>query len=54
LGWDNAPHHPRLKDFPHPFHAEDGTVVPSTLVGEPERDIDLVVDTLDRFLQSRV
>jgi len=54
LGWDNAPHRPRLKSFPHPFHAEDGTVVPSTLVGDPERDIDLVVVALNGFLQSRV
>ena len=54
LGWDPAPHHPRLKDFPHHFHAEDGTVVLSTLVGDPERDIDLVVVALNGFLQSRV
>ena len=54
LGWDNAPHRPRLKSSPHQFHHKDGTVVPSTLVGDPERDIDRVVAALNRFLQSRV
>ena len=54
LGWDNAPHHPNLNGFPHHFHAGDGTVVPSSLVGDPEQDVDLVVDTLNDFFQSRV
>ena len=29
-------------------------VVPSSMVGDPERDIDLVVVALNGFLQSRV
>ena len=52
LGWDNAPHHPRLKSFPHHFHAVDGRVLSSSLVGDPERDIDLVVKTVNRYLRE--
>jgi len=39
IGWDNAPHHPRLSGFPHHFHNEDGTVYPSDFTGNPVEDI---------------
>jgi len=27
--WDNAPHYPKLSDFPHHIHEADGTVIPN-------------------------
>jgi hypothetical protein len=50
VGWDNAPHHPTLANFPHHFHAEDGEVQSSTLTGDPERDIIQVVKTINAIL----
>jgi len=54
IGWDNAPHHTDLTSFPHHFHLEDGTVVPSPLTGVPEEDIEIVVTSLNRFLAHRL
>jgi len=27
--WDNAPHHPNLKNFPHHIHLSDNSVIPA-------------------------
>jgi hypothetical protein len=54
IGWDNAPHHSDLTSFPHHFHREDGTVVPSSLAGVPEEDIEAVVVKLNQFLADRI
>ncbi len=54
IGWDNAPHHPGLTNFPHHFHREDGSVVPSSLTGVPEDDIEIVVTELNRLLARRL
>lgn len=52
-GWDNAPHHPGLATHPHHFHDEDGNIQPSTLTGDPERDIALVIARINaRFKES--
>ncbi len=51
VGWDNAPHHPSVTTFPHHFHAEDGTVHPSFLIGDPEQDILQVVNTINAILK---
>jgi hypothetical protein len=53
LGWDNAPHHPGLPNQPHHFHAEDGSVEASPLMGDPERDITVVASVVNAFLQSK-
>ncbi len=37
--WDNAPHHPGLKNYPHHFHCENGSIEPSSFTGDPEQDI---------------
>lgn len=39
LGWDNALHYPDLPNAPHHHHIADGTVVSSSLQGEPTLDI---------------
>jgi hypothetical protein len=51
IGWDNARHHPGLANFPHHFHCEDGRVEPSTLTGEPEHDIMVVVAAVNAILR---
>ena len=50
VAWDNARHHPSVTTFPHHFHAEDGTVQPSFLIGNPEQDILQVVKTINAIL----
>jgi hypothetical protein len=53
IGWDNAPHHPHLPDFPHHFHDEDGSVRPSGFTGNPVNDIVKVVKTINQFISCR-
>ncbi|MCB0176448.1 MAG: hypothetical protein KDJ97_38475 [Anaerolineae bacterium] len=50
IGWDNAPHHPGLPHWPHHFHAEDGTVKPSSLTGDPEQDIFQIIPVVNAIL----
>lgn len=50
LGWDNAPHHDHLPTAPHHFHAEDGSVQTSTLVGDPEQDIFQIIPVINTIL----
>lgn len=54
IGWDNAPHHPDLTNFPHHFHRQDGTVIPSSLTGVPEDDIEIIAAELNHFLAADV
>lgn len=53
LGWDNAPHHPNLSNFPHHFHDEEGNVTQSTLNGDPDNDLELIRIEIERFLEER-
>lgn len=50
VGWDNAPHHPDLTNFPHHFHAEDGTIQSSIFIGDPQQDITEVIKTINEIL----
>jgi hypothetical protein len=54
IGWDNAPHHPGLPNFPHHFHAADGEVVTASLTGAPEEDIDVVVGAVNELSAERL
>jgi len=51
LGWDNAPHHPKLANSPHHFHRADGSVTASDLTGDPEHDLEIVRIEIERFLE---
>lgn len=42
IGWDNAPHHPKLSNFPHHVHYEDGRIEASEMTGDPEFDLMVV------------
>ena len=44
--WDNAPHFPNLPNFPHHHHDSQGTILESTLTGDPTADLDRVLNTL--------
>jgi hypothetical protein len=51
LGWDNAPHHRMLDNFPHHFHLEKGAeAVASTLTNNPVKDVALVARVINAFL----
>ncbi len=54
IGWDNAPHHPDLAGFPHHVHWEDGTVAPSPLTGDPERDVEYVAAEVNAYLAAHL
>jgi hypothetical protein len=44
--WDNAPHFPRLPNFPHHYHAPQGTITVSSLTGDPIVDLQHVLNAL--------
>lgn len=46
MRWDNKEHFPSLTSYPHHFHAENGRVEPSTLLGKPAHDLPIVLDHL--------
>ena len=50
MGWDNASHYPHLPKFPHHFHTADNEIVPSSLTGEPESDLEQVRLVIESFL----
>ena len=52
VGWDNAPHHPGLANFPHHVHRPDGTIEPSTLTGDPEPDLEQIRLEIEALLLS--
>jgi hypothetical protein len=54
MGWDNATHYPNLLYFPHHFHTPDQQVVPSSLTGDPEQDLEKVRVVIELFLLENV
>ena len=52
IGWDNAPHHKGLDNFPHHFHTADNQTIPSKLKGNPEVDVYIVIETVNKFFVS--
>ncbi len=52
MGWDNAPHHPELKNFPHHFHTAEGKVEASALTGDPGQDISWVIQAINAIMQQ--
>jgi hypothetical protein len=50
IGWDNAPHHPTVLNFPHHVHQQDGPIAPSPLTGEPEHDLEMVRHIIEALL----
>ena len=55
LGWDNAPHHKKLDNFPHHFHPEGGgEAIASTLTCDSMEDVAIVARAINAFLAVRL
>ena len=52
-GWDNAPHHSELANFPHHVHRPDGTIAPSLLTGQPVQDLPQVRIFIETYLAGQ-
>ena len=52
VGWDNAPHHKHLENFPHHFHTRDGKLISSLLSGDPETDVYIILDYINGFFAT--
>ena len=50
IRWDNAPHFPALRSFPHHIHGENDEVKESPLIGDPIQDLPYVLDQTRAFL----
>ncbi len=50
--WDNKEHFPELKSFPHHCHTLMGSVVESSLQGEPVADLKFVLGELARLFKK--
>lgn len=50
IRWDNAPHYPNLKNYPHHFHNIDGNIKESDLTGNIKKDIKLVLNLVIKFI----
>ena len=48
--WDNEPHFPFIRSFPHHFHDADGDVLESDLTGDWERDLRSVLSKIKEYL----
>ena len=53
LRWDNKEHFANLPTYPHHHHNEQGLPEPSPLQGDPEKDLPIVLEQLERFLARR-
>jgi hypothetical protein len=50
--WDNAPHYPGIKTFPHHFHESGGHIVESELEGRAIRDLKKVLSKVTGLISS--
>lgn len=53
LRWDNAPHFPGLRNYPHHFHDTRGDSKPSVLVGEPIQDLSFVLSEVEKYFETQ-
>ncbi len=53
MRWDNKEDFPELLNFPHHYHAENGIIEPSELIGEPIRDVQTVLMKLEAFMNLK-
>ena len=52
LRWDNKEEFRHLETYPHHHHDEQGNVRPSPMVGDPVRDIEVVLQEVLTFLSK--
>lgn len=48
--WDNEPHYPNIKTFPHHYHGIDGNISESDLAGDPQNDLKCVLKAITKLL----
>ncbi|MDQ1354850.1 MAG: hypothetical protein QG657_5159 [Acidobacteriota bacterium] len=48
--WDNAPHYPDIKTFPHHFHDSEGNIVESELEGNARNDLKKVLSKITELI----
>jgi hypothetical protein len=54
IRWDNAPHYPNIKSFPHHFHSESNKVISSKLTGRIEKDINIVLTHIKIYINDSI
>ena len=52
LRWDNAPHYPKIKTYPHHFHDDKNNVLESNLTGDIYKDINAVFGTIENYIKQ--
>jgi hypothetical protein len=52
LRWDNKEEFRHLETYPHHHHDDQGNVKPSPLIGDPVRDIEVVLHEVSAFLSK--
>ncbi len=52
IRWDNAPHYPEIRSYPHHFHSDDGKVTEPELNGIAAEDLQLVLSRIRGFINS--
>ncbi|MBU1753012.1 hypothetical protein KKG56_04035 [bacterium] len=50
MRWDNKEDFPELTNYPHHYHADNGTIESSELTGEPIRDIQIILTKLKEVM----
>lgn len=48
--WDNEPHYPDIRTFPHHYHGIDGNISESDLTGDPQDDLRRVLKEIEKIL----
>ena len=52
--WDNEPHFPHIKTFPHHFHDSDDKVHESNLIGDAKEDLKIVLSEIKKILGNKI
>lgn len=52
MRWDNKEDCPGLDNFPHHFHAPDGSIVASILSGDPVQDVAAILANLEKIIPA--
>ena len=52
MRWDNAPHYPKIKTYPHHFHMKDGNIIESELKGNVIEDLQEVLSAIKNVLKE--
>lgn len=51
IRWDNAPHYPEIKTYPHHFYTIESNVIESDLKGDAIEDLQRVLATIEDLLE---